>query len=256
MGRAEQEFDCCYAIVDKCLDEYVKSIRAPADRDWFQRLQSAFRIERNKWPSSDEVKPALQEAGRLPNAPLRIAVLAYMHICYDLPRVIAPTLQGLSAKTLERRRQVYLQADGAILEAFRAALQRADIVGRGWCWPIRLARLRFVQNCFGPIGDMALSGFGDSVIRKRWMAWDNAVSILEEPGFEACLGNHLRKFFAETIKDKKIYMGLPRLLPGYLAWVSDRMNYSKRPEAIIYEDCYYTIYREPDPFFEFDSFSE
>ena len=61
----------------------------PAERRWLNALIDGFQAERDVWDTTPELSPYFLRCTRLKHRLLHLAVCAFLHISYDLPRVIA-----------------------------------------------------------------------------------------------------------------------------------------------------------------------
>lgn len=89
-------FDLTYGMVTERIHEHCVTIPHPATNLWLKRLVTSFQTERSKWPENplyaaarSPYFPYMREAARLRFRFLRLAACAYLHISYDLPRILA-----------------------------------------------------------------------------------------------------------------------------------------------------------------------
>ena len=115
---------------------------------WVQVLIDEFWKERNAWPespldtSSRATKDYFSAASRLRMQILRVTSCAFLHICYDLPRVIANEWPG-KGRWIDGPNEITAEGAYTALEAvfptvFASAIKRRDVVG--W-WGIFLGRI-------------------------------------------------------------------------------------------------------------------
>jgi hypothetical protein len=86
-------FDATYEIVTGQILEFARSLQ-PADHRWLLSLVNEFTLERRKWNTESELEPYRREWSRLNSGFMRLVAGAYLHIAYDLPRVIADHWPG------------------------------------------------------------------------------------------------------------------------------------------------------------------
>lgn len=89
-------FKLLYESVDRGLERYLDDhggLDAQA-KQWLEWLIDNFRDEFDAWPSRRHLKPYLNKLrSRSTDPALRLAGHAYLHVAYDMPRVIARSLR-------------------------------------------------------------------------------------------------------------------------------------------------------------------
>jgi hypothetical protein len=83
-----EPFDRTYQMVTARVEAYAKTLE-PDKKEWLETLISGFSAERKKWSKNGDLDEYRKEWERLGPLFLRLAAGAYLHISYDLPRVIA-----------------------------------------------------------------------------------------------------------------------------------------------------------------------
>jgi hypothetical protein len=123
-----QEFASLYARVTADLKRHLDSEQqsgrlSPADRVWFDSLIVGFDAEFQRWPTYT-TGPVFEYLdlfeSRRASPHLRLAAHAFLHIAYDLPRVISATLQLQPAYTRESMRIAFLRPGPVLLKVFLA----------------------------------------------------------------------------------------------------------------------------------------
>jgi hypothetical protein len=93
MPNVFEPFDVTYALVTEQMRERADSSER-SEREWVMALIEEFREERNVWETSAVLHDYVEGSQRLRARYLRLVAGAYLHISYDLPRVIANNWPG------------------------------------------------------------------------------------------------------------------------------------------------------------------
>jgi hypothetical protein len=81
-------FDATYRRVTAAIEDQMKYL-SPNEKRWLQSLVDGFRSERDNWNKTRGTIEYWDKCGSFSWKVLRLSVGAYLHIAYDLPRVIA-----------------------------------------------------------------------------------------------------------------------------------------------------------------------
>jgi hypothetical protein len=113
-----EDFAALYDDVTEALREFVRKgdqygALTASEQLWFEQLIKGFKQEFKAWPTFPPGS-ALGDYLRLFDRrgiakPLRVAAHAFLHVAYDLPRVIANTLQHLPVADRPRLRSLFLR---------------------------------------------------------------------------------------------------------------------------------------------------
>jgi hypothetical protein len=167
------------------------------DEAWFRGLISSFESEFRKWPTSTgDIHKYLQLfEGNEIDPHLRLAAHAFLHIAYDLPRVIATSLRTISYSRSSMR-TAFLRPGPVFLRAFldHATGGGFGILGR-------------IAGRFEPMRALAYW-----VIALRSVAWVHAEILSESaPGaLDARMAQELCRAGIEATRRKWI-LGVPEL---------------------------------------------
>ena len=138
-----------------------------SDYIWFKYLIDGFEAEYQKWPTSPHIRPYLTRVDQLKKAS-RLVLYAYLHIAYDLPRVLADSFSEPHIPGRLRCKEIFATANYIFTEAF-------DVCSRSWS--------TFGVNSIPPTILKALNrswftsfaqAFGSWPIMLRNEAWDLA----------------------------------------------------------------------------------
>src|SRR5882724_11627157 len=125
-----EPFDRTYRLVTQRIRERTANF-SPDEIRWMERLIVEFQYERDRW-NEDKLKDYRKEWKRLRFALARLAAAAYLHVSYDLPRVIANEWPGgpkWPAPPLDRAAQIFFALDRDFLDVFSIAAKDPKIVG-------------------------------------------------------------------------------------------------------------------------------
>jgi hypothetical protein len=104
--------DVTSALESFVLDGLIRGHITHWERDWFKTLIDGFTIEFRAWPdypSGHPIRAYLDAFEERTPAQLRLAAHAFLHIAYDLPRVIAGTLRTLPPPSRMALRSLFLR---------------------------------------------------------------------------------------------------------------------------------------------------
>jgi hypothetical protein len=102
---------------------YVSGDVTPAEHAWFNGLINGFRSAYQRWPlaPNGHVRTYLQLFATR-NRHLRLAAHAFLHIAFDLPRVIADSLVRVPESERWRYRTLFVRSAPRLREVFRRHL--------------------------------------------------------------------------------------------------------------------------------------
>jgi hypothetical protein len=162
-----------YADVDGALAAYVdEGVRrghtTPSMQEWFKELSAGFHREFEAWAHYPETHPIgsyLRDFEQVRSKSLRLAAHAFLHVAYDLPRVIADTLQASSYGDRRALRSFFLRP---------APLFRQMLVNqvRGGAFGAILRPLGFFEST---------EILGYWLLALRSVAWIHAESLADSP---------------------------------------------------------------------------
>jgi hypothetical protein len=177
-------FEALYDRVTQSLEDYVTLEEKagnlpPAHALWFRDLIQGFQNEFRLWPSyanNDQARylQLFEAPGVDPQ--LRLAAHAFLHIAYDLPRVISRTIGNPGFPLRSQYRTIFVRPGGLFLKAFVSHARAGEFgfLGRllGRFEPVRMLAywviaLRSVAWIHAEI--LADAG-GNSVVLERRMA--------------------------------------------------------------------------------------
>ena len=184
-----KRFEIAYDEVTRGLKvEYV--VKLPEHRQiWFDQLIDGFRAEYQKWHSD----PQLEDLWKLCDQEAditQLALCAFLHMTYDLARVIASTLIG---KSPDEWFPVYHDADYTILRAFGRSFRRPELAN-SWT-PIEKATRPFVGNLL-----MRAFSFHILMLRELAWRWGTKLAAAQTPSQREKLEARLLSIFVETTR--------------------------------------------------------
>ncbi len=139
-----------------------------AEAAWFHELIDGFQREYELWSTSARIRRYLDAVHRhCESAPMRVICFAYLHVVYDLPRVIARTLRS-GRISRQRAREVYAKAGPLLLSVF----DRCHTDPAIWGWYASL--FRFVPRRFSVSRVLAYW-----ILAHRAAAWIKAETLAE-----------------------------------------------------------------------------
>jgi hypothetical protein len=151
-GSAQfDEFHDLYRAVTRALRQFVNDgsrVNAISDTevDWFDDLIRGFDAEFYAWPvtANPHIRNYLDLfAARRVSTPLRLAAHAFLHVAYDLPRVIADNLKAYPLQDRARLRSLFLRPAPLFRQVFMDQLRQGFVgtLGRpfGYFKPAEIA---------------------------------------------------------------------------------------------------------------------
>lgn len=118
--KSTQPFKSLYSQVTFSLLNYASALAGGVygpDYLWFKYLVDGFEAEYQKWATNPHMRAYLERTDKLSKAG-RLVLYAYLHIAYDLPRVIADSLVIENAPARIRCKRIFARADFTFIEAF------------------------------------------------------------------------------------------------------------------------------------------
>lgn len=174
MSTFEKEiepFGLMYEGVEYRLEWYVDNPVNPdrlsdSEKDWFNFLIENFRAEFDEWPKDEKLRPYFDHFLGRPK-PYRAMGGAYLHIAYDLPRVIADSLapERTFNDDLDfgRARGIYLQQTPTFFKVIEEYGTKMKIFGP-------FALINFLISWINP--RLSLAGvMGSWILALRTTAW-------------------------------------------------------------------------------------
>jgi len=168
-------FRLLYDSMTEELSKYAGGLPARNEREWFQELIEGFEREFEAWERNLRLRRCLERIAGVRTQALRVIGHAYIHIGYDLPRVIADSFSHRQAHEVSRLQECYLDATNVVRETFEAAATKRSIFG-GYgpvFWIVRRAPIvRYLD-------------LGAWAIRLRERSWDAAERLRDSPNRHA-----------------------------------------------------------------------
>lgn len=208
-------FSILYEKVEQYLTAYVSNRKNPdrlslQEKEWFTFLITNFRTEFSKWEADLKLHHYLDYFRDGSNA-YKTLGCAYLHIAYDLPRVIADSLKVqhsfASGLDIGRARGIYLQQAPAFFELIENHGTNKEVFGRFFSFLNGI-----IPDRFSLVGVM-----GNWILALRTTAWVHA-EILNScvPGkraeLEDTLLNAINQAADYVSKDRRNMTGWPRRL--------------------------------------------
>lgn len=164
---------------------------------WYQDLIDGFEHEFNGWPNtpSADIEEYLQlfEARKV-SSPLRLAAHAFLHVAYDLPRVIAATLVSTPLSQRARLRSLFLRPAPLFRDVF---LQHA-----------REGHFGLIARPLGYFKPAEVLGYW--VLSLRSVAWIHAETLADSPAPNV-LADQLAQGMLAVGKDVRGITTIPKL---------------------------------------------
>jgi hypothetical protein len=120
-----EPFDRTWDEVSATMKEHLNQLPLSPERNWLDALIEGVKDERDEWLNTANLSGYLNACSRLKSRFLRLMVATYLHISYDLPRVLADN--WLTDPPPEVRRE-FIYFD--LAPVFPDVLKK--IVGQGW----------------------------------------------------------------------------------------------------------------------------
>ena len=184
-------FDVTYAGVTRRMHRRCDDLRGdPAA--WLRRLVAGFQVERDKWRREAALDDYWREGERLRLRLLWLVACAYLHISYDLPRVIADEWprspappDGFDEAEAE---WLYFDLVGIFPDMLVEAGRDADVLG--WLAPVARSAPR-----------AALEVAGHWVLNLRSVAWIHARTLAANPAGRRSREDAILRAMVEALKD-------------------------------------------------------
>jgi hypothetical protein len=189
-------FDNVYRDVTENMERLRGSQRDANLRQWLKNLIDGFKSERNKWDQNVDIFPYTIIASQLKFKYLKFAAGAYLHISYDLPRVIADFFPDRNPGKIGGRKLyidtmvLYRNIGGVFPEISRNAVRDKEVMGV-------FSYIYFVLNAFG------FNHLSDLWMRDaRLTAWYNADLLKQQnPRLRPYSEKIMLKAMTQALKD-------------------------------------------------------
>jgi hypothetical protein len=214
--ESTEPFRLMYAQVTKAIRRFAEN-RPPEESAWIQKLVDGFEREYRAWETTPS--PAIRaylrkvdEHGR-DSRLLRLIGHAYLHISYDLPRVIAESTlaSGLSES---QARTVYELMMPLFRRVWADSVRRPEVVGN-WAAGFRLLAQDYL--------DVSVY----YVLALRYQAWSNSRRM--NPSTEQQLGEWVYFYLNDTPRTRNPVRWIARLQPPVLR---DDADFTIGPETL------------------------
>jgi hypothetical protein len=195
-----EPFDITYEKLTKEIKDLyndIGKIQDPTDRQWLQTLTEQFIKERESWEENKDLDDYREQCEKLRGwRALQLIAGAYLHISYDLPRVIANNWPKASAEEF-RREQIYLRLAEIFGNVFKVVTRDRRVLG----YPFLLIR-------FLPKGVLDIATHW--VLHLRAIAWIHARQLHNDPpGIRESRERALLKAMVNALKHTSILRPLP-----------------------------------------------
>jgi hypothetical protein len=139
-------FDEIYRAVTARMEDRATQLRVVNERNWLKEIMVAFQHERDLWPDSQPLDPYRIQWARLRFRVVRLVASAFLHVSYDLPRVLAnnwPQKGAWSGGPLEPRAEfLYIDLRSIFSDILSTRARRLQVTGIYapilWCVPLKL----------------------------------------------------------------------------------------------------------------------
>jgi hypothetical protein len=231
--ESTQPFRSLYGRVTFSLLNYAASLAGGShgtDYLWFKYLVDGFEAEYQKWATNPHMRSYLERTDELSKAG-RLVLYAYLHIAYDLPRVIADSLLTGNAPARIRCKQIFARADFTFIEAFGYCSRIWSIFG------VYSIPLKCLYTVNGSLFDQFVEIVGKWPLVLRNEAWDLGERLASAPnrqeieeGMWRFVDDQTRAILKLTKSPRKIVTSLisPRLcvvLPTLIFFFDDWLIY-------------------------------
>jgi hypothetical protein len=171
-SRFFEPFDQTYSEVTAVMRRSADGFAATRERDWLTRLIKEFQNERDAWPTIPSLAAYRDACARVRPRFLRLIVCAYLHISYDLPRVIADNWPGqddwAAGPFEDRGEHIYFDLEPVFPDVLGQIAGRWSVMG-GYS-----VVLRFVSRNL-------LRASSHWLLRLREAAWRHARTLSSSP---------------------------------------------------------------------------
>jgi hypothetical protein len=219
-----REFRTLYAAVTEELSMF-KNALPPADQPWIECLIKGFQEKFDSWEHDAKLDAYLRALDKQNRQILRLLGHVYLHVAYDLPRVIAGSF---AEREHDRFREIYSGMKDHFINAFTTTCGDSNVVGAWYGVGARLGLRFFYGN------SKALIHFvwGGWLLPLRHQAWENAITLsrFENRAYRAQLeANLLKEIWAKNAQQTFSTLVSP------LQW----MQYLKPPDVLTPPDAWY-----------------
>ena len=155
------------------LRDHASGIAGAPDSDdyqWFNYLIDGFEAEYQLWATNPRLRTYLRKADPLSRAG-RVVLHTYLHICYDLPRVIANSYSLRNRPPWTRCKYIFTEAQDTFIEAFDACTRKSSVFG--WLSILAIVLYRVSQLW----SQSFASGMGNWALKLRNEAWDAGTNL-------------------------------------------------------------------------------
>ena len=173
-GQSTASFRLLYEGVTKRL--YLRKLRLlrEDERQWLQFLIDRFESEYRAWESKPVLLPYLEVSDRNIQSSRLLSVLAYtyLHVCYDLPRVIADSFVFLEE---DKAHEIYQHMSVDFSEVLEVYLANPAIFGKySYPW-------KFLRKQLPGLSRTLARNFNNWLLTRRSEAWLNALVLQRDP---------------------------------------------------------------------------
>jgi len=126
-------FDEIYDAVTDRIRERASKLPVPVETAWLNQIVVDFKSERNRWPDSAQLVLYRRQWKRLRFRVVRLVAAVYLHVSYDLPRVLADNWPakgiwsgGPSEPQVER---LYFDLRSIFSDIFSTRARRLQVTG-------------------------------------------------------------------------------------------------------------------------------
>jgi len=186
-------FKRVYEEVTKRMREF-QAAQSETEAEWIDLWIVGFQEEFDSWATSPRVREYLEmvhtraKASSRWSDALRLVGYVYLHVVYDLPRVLAVFLLGKSPQVRGRARAVFREMRPLVVDALETKLIDPQVVGSAVGW---IGKFRFIRR--GDIYRSVMIGLGEWISFLRNEAWLNAETIADGHGYRQQLEKDLWK---------------------------------------------------------------
>jgi hypothetical protein len=139
-------FDEIYEAVTARMVDRADRLPADNERNWLKQIIADFQSERDLWPDSDPLDPYREQWARLRFRVVRLVASVFLHVSYDLPRVLAnnwPARGVWSGGPSEPRGEwLYFDLRSIFSDILSTRARRLQVTGIYapilWCVPLKL----------------------------------------------------------------------------------------------------------------------
>jgi len=126
-------FDDVYEAVTAQMKGRADRFPTEEERKWLKQIITDFKIERDLWPHSAPLNPYRRQWARLRLRVVRLVASIFLHVSYDLPRVLAKNWPGtgewLQGPSEPRGEWLYFELRSIFSEILSASARRRRVTG-------------------------------------------------------------------------------------------------------------------------------